>query len=91
MHIRKILVVGLVLLVALTAPFQSEAQRRKKRGNSLSVSDSLRSIELFQDGVKMTMIDDPKRALEYFEQSQRISPDNAGLMYAMANKFFSVQ
>jgi tetratricopeptide (TPR) repeat protein len=87
MHIQKILVVGLVLLVALTAPFQSEAQRRKKRGNSLSVSDSLRSIELFQDGVKMTMIDDPKRALEYFEQSQRISPDNAGLMYAMAKAY----
>jgi len=87
MHIQKLLVVGLVLLVAITSPIQSQAQRKKKKGNSISASDSLRSAELFQDGLKMMMINDPKRALEYFEQAQRISPENAGLLYSMAKAY----
>jgi len=87
MYIQKLVVVGFVLLFAFATPFQAEAQRRKKKGNSISASDSLRSVELFQDGLKMMMIDDPKRALEYFEQAQRFSPENAGLLYSMAKAY----
>jgi len=87
MQMNKIVMAVVLVAMVLALPQNSFAQRRKKKTSSLSVSDSLRSIELFQDGLKMVLVDEPKKALDYFKQAELISSDNSGLAYKMAETY----
>jgi len=96
--IKKVLLVGLSLVLLGTGPGYSQGKRKKNKKSApaltsqlvpaasinISPHDQQASEMLFIEGMKFMMLEDYPKALEQFQRAYVINPANPGLNYKLA-------
>jgi len=97
-----LILVFLILSAAMYQPLQAQKKKKKKDKDETVVVEEGKNTNneqlsfdqaeyLFSEGMKHYILEDYKKALILFEESDRLEPDNPATAYKLADTYFNLE
>lgn len=85
--IKHILSIWAIILIVNQSPFAQKRDGSSKKKEEKTPSQLQEAESYFTEGMKFFMMEDYEKAIPSYEKALTITPDNAGILYALSNNY----